>query len=250
MFVFFFSHALSFISLSHLDSSRSQAPSLTSRSSRCSRVYVNHLTHEGESACYLAAQRGHLEVVQLLLKAHADINQLTNDLSCPLYEPVSHGHTNVVELLVSKGAEVSRIHTESSWTCLHQAAYKGHTEIVRILVNKCNLEAVDDHRISPLFVAAQYGQRGCLEILVNADSVPCLSHICRLQVRALLGPDILMRTNVVQQLPVPNWLHEFLKFREIPEASYTHAPPSPISQRLWDYPSIHQHRHNHIHILY
>ncbi|XP_039472499.1 ankyrin repeat and SOCS box protein 3-like isoform X3 [Oreochromis aureus] len=170
MFVFFFSHALSFISLSHLDSSRSQAPSLTSRSSRCSRVYVNHLTHEGESACYLAAQRGHLEVVQLLLKAHADINQLTNDLSCPLYEPVSHGHTNVVELLVSKGAEVSRIHTESSWTCLHQAAYKGHTEIVRILVNKCNLEAVDDHRISPLFVAAQYGQRGCLEILVNAGA--------------------------------------------------------------------------------
>uniref|UniRef100_A0A3Q4I9B5 Ankyrin repeat and SOCS box containing 3 n=1 Tax=Neolamprologus brichardi TaxID=32507 RepID=A0A3Q4I9B5_NEOBR len=50
-------------------------------------------------------------------------------------------------------------------------------------------------------------------------SVPCLSHICRLQVRALLGPDILMRTNVVQQLPVPNLLHDFLKFRDIPEAS-------------------------------
>ncbi|XP_065327691.1 ankyrin repeat and SOCS box protein 3-like [Pelmatolapia mariae] len=143
---------------------------VTASSSSCSHVYVNHLTHEGESACYLAAQRGHLEVVRLLLKAHADINQLTNDLSCPLYEAVSHGHTDVVELLVSKGAEVNRIHTESSWTCLHQAAYKGHTEIVRILVNKCNLEAVDDHRISLLFVAAAYGQRGCLEILVNAGA--------------------------------------------------------------------------------
>lgn len=491
------------------------------RSSSCSRVYVNHLTHEGESACYLAAQRGHLSVVRLLLKAHADINQLTNDLSCPLYEAVSHGHTDVVELLVSKGAEVNRIHTESSWTCLHQAAYKGHTEIVRILVNKCNLEAADDYRISPLFVAAQYGQRGCLEILVNAganvntqavdlstplfiasqeghqacvdflldhgadpnmvcshdwpqfaihaaaqfghigilrsliavtdracdrgesmvspvyvavnsdqpksvelllregyspdaqdcshthgllsplslalyrtpqkpysesvklliaagarlneedwiyalatdeadllqlifehrwiprpeavtsdesvlqhdgktelklrelnemlcvalsqvhfagcwlplllkaglepslllqphmleqadsqvlnyllefvnwstlspylkhildrkvaekswdphpcfDSVPCLSHICRLQVRALLGPDILMRTNVVQQLPVPNRLHDFLKFRDIPEASYPHAPPLPILQRIEEHRSTHQHRH-------
>ncbi len=45
---------------------------------------------------------------------------------------------------------------------------KGHSEIVRILVNVCNLEALDDHRISALFVAAQYGQQECLEILVNA----------------------------------------------------------------------------------
>ena len=45
---------------------------------------------------------------------------------------------------------------------------KGHSKIVDILVNVCNLEAVDDHKISPLFVAAQYGQQECLEILVNA----------------------------------------------------------------------------------
>lgn len=54
-------------------------------SSRACGAYVNSLTHEGESACFLAAQRGHLAVVQLLLEARADINQLTNDLSCPLY---------------------------------------------------------------------------------------------------------------------------------------------------------------------
>lgn len=51
---------------------------------------------------------------------------------------------------------------------------KGHTLIVRILVNVCNLEALDDHKISPLFVAAQYGQRECLEILINAGT--CLSY--------------------------------------------------------------------------
>lgn len=37
-----------------------------------------------------------------------------------------------------------------------------------MLVNVSNLEALDDHGISPLFVAAQYGQQECLEILVNA----------------------------------------------------------------------------------
>ncbi|XP_029313086.1 ankyrin repeat and SOCS box protein 3 [Cottoperca gobio] len=133
-------------------------------------AYVNSLTHEGESACYLAAQRGHLSVVRLLLKSHTNINQLTNDLSCPLYAAVDGGHKEVVEVLVSKGAEVNRTHTASCWTCLHQAVYKGHSEIVRILANLCNLEALDDHKISPLFLAAQYGQQECLEILVNAGA--------------------------------------------------------------------------------
>ncbi|XP_076616232.1 ankyrin repeat and SOCS box protein 3 [Chaetodon auriga] len=132
--------------------------------------YVNSLTHEGESACYLAAERGHLAVVRILLKAHANVNQPTNDLSCPLYAAVDGGHEEVVQLLVSKCAEVNGTHTASCWTCLHQAVYKGHSEIVRILVNVCNLEALDDHRISPLFVAAQYGQQECLEILVNAGA--------------------------------------------------------------------------------
>lgn len=113
--------------------------------------YVNALTHEGESACYLAAQRGHLSVVRLLLKAGSDVNQLTNDSSCPLYAgrtrptslvvharlsrsdvkgktrfppAVDSGHQDVVKLLVSRGAQVDRTHTASCWTCLHQAVYK------------------------------------------------------------------------------------------------------------------------------
>ncbi|XP_029383374.1 ankyrin repeat and SOCS box protein 3 isoform X2 [Echeneis naucrates] len=139
-------------------------------SSRGCRAYVNSLTHEGESACYLAAQRGHLSAVRLLVTAHANIDQLTNDLSCPLYAAVDGGHKEVVQMLVSKGAEVNGTHTASCWTCLHQAVYKGHSDIVRILVTVSNLEALDDHRISPLFVAAQYGQQECLEILLQAGA--------------------------------------------------------------------------------
>ncbi|XP_041671649.1 ankyrin repeat and SOCS box protein 3 [Cheilinus undulatus] len=139
-------------------------------SSHACRSFVNCSTHEGESACYLAALHGHLSVVQLLLKAHADINQLTNDLSCPLYAAVDSGHKEVVELLISKGAEVNRTHTASCWTCLHQAVFKGHSDIVRMLVRVCNLEAQDDYKITPLFVAAQYGQQECLKILVNAGA--------------------------------------------------------------------------------
>ncbi|KAM6951520.1 ankyrin repeat and SOCS box protein 3 [Aplochiton taeniatus] len=133
-------------------------------------VYVNSLTHEGESVLYLAAQHGHLVVVRILLKANANINQPTNDLSCPLFAAVDGGHKEVVELLVRKGAEVNGTHTSSCWSCLHQTAYKGYSEILRTLVGVCNLEALDDHKITPLFVAAQYGQQQCLEILANAGA--------------------------------------------------------------------------------
>ncbi|XP_058477250.1 ankyrin repeat and SOCS box protein 3-like isoform X2 [Solea solea] len=139
-------------------------------SARHCSAYVNSLTHEGESACFLAAQLGHLSVLRLLLKAHADIDQQTNDGSCPLFAAVDAGHAEVVELLVSEGAEVNGTHTASCWTCLHQAVYKGHSEIVRILVGVCDLEALDDHRITPVFVAAQYGRPDCLRILINAGA--------------------------------------------------------------------------------
>lgn len=39
---------------------------------------------------------------------------------------------------------------------------------MQILAGVSNLEALDDHNISPLFLAAQYGKQECLEILVNA----------------------------------------------------------------------------------
>lgn len=114
-----------------------------------------------------------------------------------------------MELLVRNGAEVNRTHTASCWTCLHQAVYavitkfatthselwrntlpanilfiylfflKGHSEIVRVLVNVCNLEAQDDHNISPLFLAAQYGKQECLEILVKAGEYVIFLYLYR-----------------------------------------------------------------------
>ncbi|KAG7261511.1 hypothetical protein CRUP_010318, partial [Coryphaenoides rupestris] len=134
------------------------------------RAYVNSQTHEGESALYLAAQHGHLAAVRPLLRACADVNQLTNDRSCALYAAVDGGHKEIVQLLVSEGAEVNGTHTACCWTCLHLAVYKGYEEILRILVGVCRLETVDDHNITPLFVAAQYGRHGCLEILANAGA--------------------------------------------------------------------------------
>ncbi|XP_054624477.1 ankyrin repeat and SOCS box protein 3-like isoform X2 [Dunckerocampus dactyliophorus] len=146
------------------------AAAATGGSSLDVQSFVNYATHEGESACHLAARRGFLPAVRILLRAGADVNQCTNDLSCPLYAAVSGDHQDVVRLLLAKGAEVNGTHTASCWTSLHQAVYQGHTGVVRILARVAHLEARDDNRVTPLFLAAQYGRRECLKVLVDAGA--------------------------------------------------------------------------------
>uniref|UniRef100_A0A672NFZ4 Ankyrin repeat and SOCS box containing 3 n=1 Tax=Sinocyclocheilus grahami TaxID=75366 RepID=A0A672NFZ4_SINGR len=133
--------------------------------------YINTLTHNSETPLYFAARNGHLWAVKWLIKGAADINRTTNEFSGPLFAAVDSGYKDVVELLVENRAEVNGTYSVSGWSCLHQAVYKGHTEIVRYLVSMCSLEAVDDYGITPLFVAAQYGHHQCLEIVANAGAI-------------------------------------------------------------------------------
>ncbi|KAG7492480.1 hypothetical protein MATL_G00015070 [Megalops atlanticus] len=141
------------------------------------RDYVNSLTHDSATPLFLAAKQGHRRIVRALLNASADVNRVTDDEASPLFAAVDGGHTEVVKLLVSSGSEVNRSHSASGWSCLHQAAFKGHVEIVQFLVGVADLNSTDDFEITPLFVAAQYGQRRCLEILADAGAaVNCQSH--------------------------------------------------------------------------
>ncbi|KAI5623419.1 ankyrin repeat and SOCS box protein 3 [Silurus asotus] len=132
--------------------------------------YVNSLTHNSETPLFFAAKNGQLRAARRLIRAGADLNKMSNDLSSPLFVAVDNDHKEVVELLVSEGAEVNETHSISGWSCLHQAVYKGNTEIVKVLVRVCSLEVVDDYGITPLFVAAQYGHHQCLEILAVAGA--------------------------------------------------------------------------------
>jgi ankyrin repeat protein len=46
------------------------------------------------------------------------------------------GHLNVVKLLVEKGAEIDYAHPVNKMTALHLAAYSGHDDVVKYLLSK------------------------------------------------------------------------------------------------------------------
>jgi hypothetical protein len=53
---------------------------------------------------YAAAQRGHLNVVKLLVKKGASIHQASDQGVTPLHVAALEGHQEVVDYLMSKGA--------------------------------------------------------------------------------------------------------------------------------------------------
>uniref|UniRef100_A0A3B4TGP1 Ankyrin repeat and SOCS box containing 3 n=1 Tax=Seriola dumerili TaxID=41447 RepID=A0A3B4TGP1_SERDU len=218
------------------------------------------------SPLYVTIHNSQIKSVELLLSEgySPDAQNCTHNfglrspLALALCQMSNKPYSEIVRLLVAAGASL----TEEDWMDLHFAAcwlpllLKAGLD-PSLLLQPHMLEQADNEVLNYLLQFVNWSTLSApLKHILNErrvektwepspylDSIPCLAHICRLQVRAVLGPDLLMTTNIVHQLPVPPPLHGFLQFRDIPEASYSHSPPSPLSNRIEEYYSTHQHRH-------
>jgi len=85
----------------------------------------------------------------------------------PLHVAAWRGHGEVVELLVDKGANLDA-QDKLGWTALQRAADNGHGEVVKLLVEKgANLEAQDTYGRTALHLAAQGGHGEVVKLLVE-----------------------------------------------------------------------------------
>ncbi|NXG77356.1 ASB3 protein, partial [Baryphthengus martii] len=130
--------------------------------------YIKSETFEGLRALHLSVRHGSLESLRILLEAGADPNEVATEETTPLFLAVENGHADAVKLLLQHGANVEGPHCWSGWNSLHQASFQGCTEIMKILLEKgASKECQDDFGITPLFVAAQYGQLESLRLLIS-----------------------------------------------------------------------------------
>ncbi|MES0488637.1 MAG: ankyrin repeat domain-containing protein [Leptospirales bacterium] len=99
-----------------------------------SGVDLNHTDRSGDTALHLAASRGHLEVVQLLVASGANVNvQNLHRKSSPLHNAAYNGHLGIVEYLLKNNAEVD-IADNSGQTPLSFAARQGKLNVFKELL--------------------------------------------------------------------------------------------------------------------
>ncbi|CAL8100802.1 unnamed protein product [Calicophoron daubneyi] len=101
---------------------------------------VGQKSTTGNTALHYAATAGHLECVCLLLQYNSPMEVQNETGHTPLMEATSNGHIDVARCLIKHGADINTHSTEFKESALTLASYKGHTEMVRFL-----LEAGADH---------------------------------------------------------------------------------------------------------
>jgi ankyrin repeat protein len=89
---------------------------------RHSKIEVNPA-----NTLFVAAQMGHAEVTSLLLEKGAHVNQATSDGASPLFIAVEMGHAEVTSLLLEKGAHVNQADNDGA-SPLYIAVENGHAE--------------------------------------------------------------------------------------------------------------------------
>uniref|UniRef100_A0ACD5XU17 Uncharacterized protein n=1 Tax=Avena sativa TaxID=4498 RepID=A0ACD5XU17_AVESA len=88
-------------------------------------------------AFHIAAKQGHLDVLQELLQAFPALAMTTSSVNATALDTAAtQGHIGIVNLLLETDASLARIARNNGKTVLHSAARMGHVEVVASLLNK------------------------------------------------------------------------------------------------------------------
>ena len=109
---------------------------------------------------------GHLEAVKLLLESQADVHALNKWRETPLLTAANHGQAGAVEQLLRAGADPCKC-TDTGWSPLSIAAYKGHDEVVKLLLEEGAPTEEADPTLSALLQAATKGLPDTVELLLR-----------------------------------------------------------------------------------
>jgi ankyrin repeat protein len=126
----------------------------------------------GGTALYICAQMGHKQILEFLIRFHANLNAPILTGATPCFIAAKKGHLDCLEMLVDAGADVNAC-TRSGGGPLHMAAYHGNMEELSLLLKtRAVVDLPMKGEITALFLAVQQGHARAAKALLTSGADP------------------------------------------------------------------------------
>ncbi|XP_051881034.1 ankyrin repeat domain-containing protein 6b isoform X3 [Pristis pectinata] len=130
------------------------------------------VTKHGRTALHLAAYKGHIDVVRILLKASCDLDIQDDSDQTALHRAAVVGNTEVISALILEGCSLDRQDKDGN-TALHEASWHGFSQSVKLLVKAGgNVHAKNQAGNTALHLACQNGHSQSSRVLLLGGSRP------------------------------------------------------------------------------
>ncbi|XP_075929907.1 uncharacterized protein LOC116951612 isoform X2 [Petromyzon marinus] len=132
---------------------------------------VNTKDQYGQTALHTVAQAGHLDAARFLVERGARVGEPDTNGRTPLHVAATLDHPNVIDFFVKHGGDVEAATWEELQTAAHYAAKHGARAALECLYRRLsNIHARDYRARTPLFLAAKYGQRSTVQLLLSVGA--------------------------------------------------------------------------------
>ncbi|KAL0460580.1 UNVERIFIED_CONTAM: putative E3 ubiquitin-protein ligase XBAT31 [Sesamum latifolium] len=150
---------------------------------------VHHSTvYDRNSLLHIAAANGQIEILSLLLNRSVKPDMLNRHKQTPLMLAAMHGKISCVKKLIESGANILMFDSLNGRTCLHYAAYYGHSDCLQAILSAARTSQVsaswgysrfvnirDSKGATPLHLAARQRRPQCVHILLDNGALVCAS---------------------------------------------------------------------------
>ncbi|XP_046330942.1 ankyrin repeat domain-containing protein 17-like isoform X2 [Haliotis rufescens] len=135
---------------------------------------VNVRSSEGNTILHAACLGGHVKMVcHVLSTTRVNVNARGKKGRSPLMLAAWMGHQEVFELLVSAGSDVSLV-DDGGNNILHVACRGGHADMVAYLLSKdiADMEAMDNQGLTAVRIAEEKKNKAVVGVLSSKDKMP------------------------------------------------------------------------------
>ena len=118
---------------------------------------VNCTNSDGFTPLHLASSEGHANMIDVLIKAGAQVDARTNNFRTPLHIACLRGNLNVIQTLVANGADINAKDIESNTPC-HFVSEYGHRLCLKYLLER-----------NPYLFANNNEDKSAIDVAISSD---------------------------------------------------------------------------------